>query len=335
MSASAPPSTRLLDFRSGGWILLLAAALALLALGLHLTVISRGGFRRAIGNGTDPATYGFDLRTLNVPAQTLVASGLPKNGIPTLSDPPQLSVAEAQAFHADLRRNQHTKFLIPTDPVVGVEIAGDARAYPLRLLASHQVVNTTIGGVPVCITYDPLCDCAVVFDRRVDGPEAPPVEFGFSGLLLNSNLVIYDRRATPAEESLWSQLLFRAIAGPAAQRGATLKRVDSRVESWQRWSRRHPQTTVMKLDVARLAIYKQTFEPYYNSDRLMFPTSPAPPEDGLPLKTRIVAWREGERWRYAPLEADAPESRPATSVIQSLWFAWYAFYPDSVRAEPP
>ncbi|TWT42313.1 hypothetical protein RAS1_34430 [Phycisphaerae bacterium RAS1] len=337
-NSATPP--KLLDFRSGGWILLLAVLLAFVALALHLLVISRGGFRRAIGDGSNPSTYGFDLSTLDIPAQTLVGSGLPKNGIPTLSEPPMLTVADAEQFHAELRRSQHAKFLIPTERVLGIEIDGDARAYPLRLLASHQVVNTTIGGAPLCVSYDPLCDSAVVFDRRLDGGEAPPVQFGFSGLLLNSNLVLYDRRKAPAEESLWSQLLFRAIAGPAVKSGAKLRLIPCRVESWESWSRRYPQTTVMKLDTARLAIYKQTFDAYYNSDRLMFPVSPLPAGETPPLKASVRAWPLGSQWGHLLVasDADQPLAAGADSAAHAhaLWFAWHAMHPASTPlAAPP
>ena len=115
----------------------------------------------------------------------------------------------------------HGRFLVPGDLVIGLSLHGEARAYPLEILALHEVCNDTLGGEPILVTYQPLCDSAVVFERRVDGHTR---EFGVSGLLYNSNLLMYDRHPEqPQDESLWSQLQFRALAGPAAAQHATLR----------------------------------------------------------------------------------------------------------------
>ena len=107
---------------------------------------------------------------------------------------------------------------------------GIARAYPLRLLNWHEVINDTLGGQPVAITYSPLCDSSVGFRRMVADKVQ---EFGVSGLLLNSNLIMYNRQSGAADESLWSQLQCRAIAGPAAASQQTLEVLPIAVVSWQ------------------------------------------------------------------------------------------------------
>ncbi len=149
--------------------------------------------RRAhpIGDGRHVASYGFTLEPCLVPRALLVASGMPKDGLAALVDPPVWT-----GLQADAARVGHGRFLVPSDRVVGVRLGGAARAYPLRMLVWHEVVNDTLGGVPIAVTYDPLCDSAVAFRREVRGET---LAFGVSGLLFDSNLVLYDRRAAAGE----------------------------------------------------------------------------------------------------------------------------------------
>lgn len=144
--------------------------------------------------GTD---IGFDLGTkLGVPRDEILAGGPGKNGIPALTSPKLVDVKAAG-------------WLRPKDRVAGVVHAGQARAYPLRILVWHEVVNDTIGDQPVTVTYCPLCDSVAVFDRKTpDGIK----EFGVSGLLYNSNVLMFDREGKP--EGLWSQLKSQAVSGP-------------------------------------------------------------------------------------------------------------------------
>ncbi|KAB1196090.1 MULTISPECIES: DUF3179 domain-containing protein [Haloferax] len=122
------------------------------------------------------------------------------------------------------------------DLVVGVELDGDARAYPLRILSWHEVVNDRFGDRPVLVTYCPLCQSGMVATRRVDGREA---NFGVSGYLWNDNLVMYDT----ATESLWSQLLATAIRGPATE--TRLELLPATVTTWGEWRDAVPETTVL------------------------------------------------------------------------------------------
>lgn len=134
----------------------------------------------------------WNLRTIDY--GEILSGGPPRDGIPSIDDPQFVSNGEAEAWLAD------------NEPVMVVEIDGDARAYPLQILTWHEIVNDTVGGVPVVVTFCPLCNSAIVFERVVDGE---PVEFGVSGLLRNSDLIMYDR----ADESLWQQFTGEAIVG--------------------------------------------------------------------------------------------------------------------------
>jgi len=341
MAAGGP---RLLDLRSGGWLLLLTALLVLLV-GVWLVpplFRSDGG---AIGDGIHVESYGFDLRDALV--REIVAAGLPRDGVPSL-DHPEIMAAEEVAVFNQAHRG---KYLVSDDRVIGVELNGERRAYPIRVLNWHEVVNDTLGGVPVAVTYHPLCDSVVVFDRRVDGE---PYVFGVSGLLHNSNLLMYDRSSGPRGESLWSQLQARAIAGPAAARQTRLNVLPASVARWSHWRERFPDTTVIRPALARLKRYQRNpYGNYFVTQSPRFPVDPLPPEGSLPLMTRLfILERDGHRW-LVPLEGDDLEGSvalrdwpdlevedagqsasvilaagPGARSFHSMWFAWYAHHPD-------
>ena len=153
----------------------------------------------------------------------ILSGGPPKDGIPSIDDP---SFVALDAYDE----------LDDREPVIGLEIEGDARAYPLRVLTWHEIVNDTVGGLPVIVTYCPLCNAALVFDRRLDGE---PVEFGTTGKLRNSDLVMYDRET----ESWWQQFTGEAIVGDRL--GERLALVPSRLESWGEFKARHPEGKVL------------------------------------------------------------------------------------------
>lgn len=348
-----------LDFRSGGVWLLLAAVLCLVVVGTWMQRLR--GRPPVIGDGRDVASYQFDLSTCLVPRETLVPAGFPRDGVPAMTRPEVLDRAGLAKCTEQLRRAHQGKLLVDSDLVIGVAMGGEARAYPIRMITWHEIVNDVLGGVPIAVTYHPLCDSSVVFDRRVGGET---LEFGVSGLLFNSNLLMYDRRPGRQGESLWSQLLFRAVAGPAAARGATLALVPAVVVHWSDWLERHPDTTVLAPDRARMRAYRSSYGSYFASPELRYPAEPLP-EDGRPLKEPWIALRAGEAWHAFPrqeliaradaqgnaslelegveieyhVRADPPaiwpvrgDGRPV-DVVPALHFAWYAFRHVPVRPE--
>ncbi len=307
-----------LDFRSGGWILLVAGVLMAAIAAWRVSVWVMTSPSDAPGDGRTVASYGFSLGNCTVSRDALVAAGFPKDGVVALSEPEMLTVEASRTFHAELRKNFHHKFIVPSDPVVGVEVGGEARAYPLRLLAWHQIVNDTIADTPIVVTYDPLCDSTAVFDRRVAGEV---MTFGVSGLVWNGNLLMYDRRPVPDQESLWSQILAAPIAGPAVDEQRRLEVVPATVMPWGEWSQRHPQTRVMKLDVQRVQLYKRTFAQYYGHDDLMFPVANRL-DPGQVNKRRVLGFRRRgdhpSRTGYIPIEVllDRAEQGVSPLTIQ-------------------
>ncbi len=154
-----------------------------------------------------------------------------RDGVRALVAPAMIDAAEVDRFN----REERGKMLVPDDRVIGVEISGDARAYPLRLMRWHEVVNDVVGGEPIAVTYSPLCDSVAVFSRELDGIE---VELGVSGLLYNSNTLLYDRRSGPPATPLWTPARWspgrRTGAGPA-------RLVPARIlTTWASWRARHP-----------------------------------------------------------------------------------------------
>ncbi|MBI2840585.1 MAG: DUF3179 domain-containing protein [Acidobacteria bacterium] len=333
---------RLLDLKGGGWVILIAAVLAILALAQGLVVIFKPGRSAAIGDGKNTPTYGFDLT--NCLVEGIVASGLPKDGLQALSNPRHLGADELDSLG-------QRKFLVPGDRVVGVEIEGQSRAYPLSILSWHEIVNDNLAGRPIAVTYSPLCDSVVVFDGRVDGEI---VELGFSGLLYNSNLIMYDRQAGGRRESLWSQLQSRAVSGRLAGRPLTV--LHASLIRWADWRALHPDTTVVVGVTEMGREYRRNpYSSYYGSDELKFAVSPLPPS--RPYKKQIIvvtvdgsrrvysldaiATRAGasRRWSVQQGRAhltfdyslDPPTVRvsadASVEVIYAFWFAWYSTHP--------
>ena len=159
-----------------------------------------------------------------VPIEEIISGGPPPDGIPPIDNPVFLPVAE------------NLEILDPAEPVVALEIEGDARAYPIRAMVWHEIVNDTVGGVPVSVTYCPLCNSAVTYIREIDGVETT---FGTSGRLFASALVMYDR----ATESLWTHYDGRSVVGMLA--GTQLEAVPSPLLSWGDFRENHPTGQIL------------------------------------------------------------------------------------------
>lgn len=163
---------------------------------------------------------------------------LPRDAIRSIDDPEFVRADEA--------------LITPSTPVIGVAIGNDARAYPLRVLAAHEIVNDFVGGRPIAVTYCPLCLTGIVFDRNIDGVVS---EFGVSGKLLMNVLVMYDRDTG----SLWSQILGESISGD--RKGDRLVIVDSLQTTWGTWRLLHPNSLVLDSDIEF-----DSYAGYYSSD---------------------------------------------------------------------
>ena len=165
-----------------------------------------------------------DFENTSVSWIEVMSGGPPKDGIPALDDPSFINVSDESRIAA-------------LEPVITLELEGETpRAYPIRYLTWHEIVNDTVGGVPVAVTFCPLCNSALVFDRLVSGRT---LSFGVSGLLRHSDMIMYDRET----ESWWQQAIGTGIAG--AMNGAALTQLPSWMESWAEFRATNPKGRIM------------------------------------------------------------------------------------------
>jgi hypothetical protein len=312
------PTGRLFTFWSAGWVLVLAVIVSGLVTWQTLRLL--GQHRRVtFGDGKNIETYRFALSPSLLPEGAIVASGTPRNGIAAMSDPKFFTRTEIE-HHPDRKTR---KLLVSADRVIGVAIGGEARAYPLRILNWHEVVNDTVGGVPIAVTFHPLCDSVAVFDRRVG---ADTVEFRVSGLLYNSNQLIFPHREEPGGESLYCQLLAKAVTGPDAEAGKTLTVLPSKIVSWGAWKKEHPDTVVLEPDpVYRKQYSRRPYNNYRGTQSLRYPVDPYPPEGEWKPWSRVLAVLEpdtGPRLIH-DYEGTPPDTGEA-GVIHAYWWSWAA-----------
>lgn len=229
-----------------------------------------------------------DFTRRAVPLAEFVPAGPPRNGIPSINDPAFVSVREAN------------RFLDAREPVAVVELGGEVRAYPLQIMVWHEIVNDEIAGEPVAVTYCPLCNSTVVFRREVAGRE---LRFGTTGVIRNSDLVMYDRQTF----SWWQQLTGEAIVGELT--GKRLHVHGSQILAWRVLRRAHPRARVLARPTDSRRPYGRT--PYVgyeeSNDPYLFRGQPAP---GLPATERVVAVRPGGQstvvYPFSRLRREAP-----------------------------
>lgn len=281
------------------------------------------------GDGKNVDSYKFDLSNLTVPRKYLVASGVSKDGQRVL-DHPIDTISMSKVKELNEKSKLHPKrFVVSDEKVIGVTLNGQSRAYLLQQMRWHEIINDVVGDTPIAVTYNELTDSVVVFDRRVNNKT---IEFGYSGLLYNSNLLMYDRHPEREKQSLWSQLLFKPISGPAVTQNLKLKVLPVAYTTWGEWSTQHPDTDVMRgIDNMRKDFYKKNpMENYFKEKKLRFPVAPLPSKTHSPeaLFTPIVAWESDNNiWMSQLLEEDRPKPNipPGVPVVYSRYFAWYAF----------
>ena len=278
---------------------------------------------------------GFRLDDALIPANEIKLGGPPRDGIPSL-DYPELVAADGATYLKD------------RDRVLGISINGVARAYPIRILNYHEIVNDAIGGTAVVVTYCPLCGSGTAFDAAMNGRKT---EFGVSGLLYNSDVLMYDRET----DSLWSQLMTQAISGP--MKGTRLQQLPLSNSSWKEWTERHPDTRVLSNNTGYSRDYRVDPYPNYGiTGRLYFPVTHSSKK--YPRKEIVMGLEIDGRFKAYPfrelkkgtsrfddefvgetfsVEFDAKHRTarvlgPDGSEIpttMAFWFAWYAFHPET------
>lgn len=231
------------------------------------------------GDGAWPNT---DFSRSLVDLDEITSGGPPRDGIPPIDSPSFDSAAEAAAW------------LDPREPVIVLTVHGETRAYPVQVLTWHEIVNDTIGGAPVSVTFCPLCNAAIVFDRRVNGAV---LDFGTTGKLRKSDMVMYDRQT----ESWWQQFTGKGIVGEMA--GVVLERLPASIVAFSDYAAAYPQSVVLSRRTGHRRAYGSN--PYRGYDSvddqpfLFFD----PVDDRLPPMTRVLNVSVASQHKLYPFTA--------------------------------
>ena len=287
-----------------------------------------------LGLGKTPTTR-FDLTRHSVPLDQIVDGGPGKDGIPAILSPRFVPAGEAT-------------FLQDADRVLGLTLGAEAKAYPIKILNWHEIVNDTVSGTAVVVTYCPLCGTGIAFDATVQGSLHT---FGVSGLLYQSDLLMYDHQT----ESLWSQISMHAVAGPLT--GQRLTPIFLEHTTWMEWRTAHPLTLVLSTKTGSFRNYdRDPYTGYAETRELFFDTahfnSRYHPKEwvvGIELNGAAKAYPFAEikkvrspindqlgrqaitihfnqQTRSASVTTDDGKSIPS---VMAYWFAWYTFHPQT------
>lgn len=212
--------------------------------------------------------FATDFGRHTVPYAEILSGGPPKDGIPAIDTPQFVAAAEADAC------------LEPQEPVVLVQVGADARAYPIQILMWHEIANDTVGGVPVAVTFCPLCNTAIVFERRL-GDQV--LDFGTTGRLRYSNLIMYDRQT----ESWWQQATGAGIAGAFA--GAQLTFLPATIIAWEEFFTTYPTGQVLSRETGFSRSYgRNPYQGYDDVNQPPFLYDGPPTPDALPATARVL-----------------------------------------------
>ena len=264
-----------------------------------------------------------------VPKDQILSGGPPKDGIPALSNPKVVTA------------NTADQWLKPNDTVLGIVLDGQARAYPIRILNWHEIINDSINNHRVVINYCPLCGSGMAYDSSD--------LFGVSGLLYQSDVLLYDRKT----ESLWSQLMMQAVAGP--RMGETMEILPIEHTQWATWKAQHPETSVLSRHTGFSRDYdRNPYADYESTETTYFPVNHKDSRlhaktwvIGLSLENNHKAWtldslkKSGshtETWSGHKLSIDVNgesirvremQSGKLLAVTRLYWFAWSTFHPNT------
>jgi hypothetical protein len=250
-------------------------AVAAVTCGLMGACGSPDGTRPAANEGleVDTSAWKTDFSRHSVPLGEFQSGGPPRDGIPPIDTPKPVAIRAAESW------------LDEREPVLVAEVGGQVRAYPVQILVWHEIVNDRLGGREIAVTYCPLCNSSLVFDRRLDGVGV--LRFGTTGNLRKSDLVMWDDRT----ESWWQQLTGDAVVGRLT--GRRLEVLASQTLSWADFKARYPGADVLSRDTGHHRDYgSNPYEGYEEPDSEPFLLNERA-DRRLPPKERVVAVRSG------------------------------------------
>ena len=280
---------------------------------------------------------GFDVSNALIDVDEILSGGPKKDGIPAIHKPKFVAA-------------KHVDFLTPSERVLGLVIAGVAKAYPVKILNWHEIVNDRIRGNAFVVTYCPLCGTGVAFWSNIRGLN---LKFGVSGLLYNSDVLFYDRQT----ESLWSQIAAKAVSGKLA--GTELQQLVLAHTTWSDWLEQHPRTLVLSTKTGYLRSYNiNPYAGYEQSRKLYFQVNHKAPKTYHP-KERVLGLNASGIYKAYPFmelnkhgmsqfvdvvneqsftilwDQEHQSGRIMDSdntevpLMQAFWFAWFGFHPET------
>lgn len=233
-----------------------------------------------------------DFAKHSVPYNEIFSGGPPKDGIPSIDDPSFVETGEADRWLED------------KEPVILVRFAGEARAYPLQIITWHEIVNDKVNGEPLTVTFCPLCNTAIAFRGTLDGRElaGEDLDFGTTGRLRYSNLIMYDRQT----ETWWQQATGEAIAGELT--GRTLTPVPASIVAWEEFREAHPDGQVLSQDTGYSRDYgTNPYAGYDDADSSPFLYNGPETPGELPPMARVLTADDPE----------APVAYPYETLMQN------------------
>jgi len=261
--------------------------------------------------------------------------GPPKDGIPSIDNPKYVSLEDAD------------EWILDNELVLAIVYKGVKRVYPLQIMVWHEIVNDEISGDAILISYCPLCGSGIAYESKIEG-EA--VEFGTSGKLYNSNLVMYDRKTS----SYWSQIDGLAIVGELTGMRLTPISIDTVV--WRDWKKEHPDSEVLSRETGYSRPYgRDPYGSYYENSLIWFPVEgssdvihPKTVVFGINVDGVYKAYKEDDLIENGMIEdtvndVEITVTRDDAGIVmitrgdneeeiikeRDFWFAWYAFHPET------
>lgn len=278
---------------------------------------------------------GFDLEGSLVSASEIFSGGPPKDGIPAIDKPVFIKASSAKTMRDDER-------------VLAITRNGISKAYPIRIMNYHEIVNDRFGEQAIAVTYCPLCGSGIAFKADVAGKS---LKFGVSGLLYNSDVLLFDRQT----QSLWSQILSKAVAG--SMKGSALTAVPITHTSWADWRKQQPDTLVLSEDTGFKRDYRGSpYEGYDKREEIIFPVRFR--AQGYHPKEQVFGLKINDKAKAYPFVELAKGSGEVRDIIDGqnitvrydkthqsaqafdaqgkqiagvtlFWFAWYTFNPQT------
>ena len=278
---------------------------------------------------------GFDLSNSSVSPDKIIDKGPSRESIPSIDDPGFLKPSKVD-------------FLQPSDRVLGVTYNYISKAYPIKILNWHEVVNDYFGDKPVIITYSPLCGSGMAFDAHIGEEDR---NFGVSGLIYNNDILLYDRES----ETLWSQIDKKAISGPL--KGTEMEYVQTTHTTWKKWKEMYPYSQVLSNETEYTMDYNENpYGAYEQQNQVVFPLEHK--DDRYHPKTWTLGIEAEGKFKAYPFEElrktkgsihdtfagkefvirfndnehfvkiENADKKEYLSVVM-FWFAWVAFHPET------